>query len=42
MGSNPFKSPPADLLAEGLSTVMLYLRVRINRIALMHKLILDK
>ncbi|CAN0500739.1 unnamed protein product, partial [Ectocarpus sp. 12 AP-2014] len=40
MDSNPFKSPPPELLAEGITTVMKYVRVRIHRIDLLHKLIL--
>lgn len=39
MDSNPFKSPPPELLAEGLATVMQYLRVRIQRTDAMHDLI---
>lgn len=39
MDSNPFKSPPPELLAEGLATVMQYLRVRIQRTDAMHGLI---
>lgn len=39
MDSNPFKSPPPELLAEGLATVMQYLRVRIQRTDTMHGLI---
>ncbi len=42
MDSNPYKSPPPELLAEGISTVMQYVRVRMQRIELMHKLILER
>ncbi|CAM9406930.1 unnamed protein product [Ectocarpus sp. 6 AP-2014] len=42
MDSNPYKSPPPELLAEGITTVMKYVRVRIHRIDLLHKLILDR
>lgn len=42
MDSNPFKSPPPDLLAEGLSTVMTYLRVRMRRIEVVHSLIVER
>lgn len=42
MDSNPYKSPPPELLAEGISTVMQYVRVRMKRIEVMHKLILKR
>lgn len=42
MDSNPYKSPPPELLAEGISTVMQYVRVRMQRIDLMYKLILER
>ncbi|CAM9220260.1 unnamed protein product [Ectocarpus sp. 4 AP-2014] len=42
MDSNPYKSPPPELLAEGITTVMQYVRVRIHRIDLLHKLILNR
>lgn len=42
MHSNPYKSPPPDLLAEGISTVMQYVRVRMQRIDRMHKIILER
>lgn len=42
MDSNPYKSPPPELLAEGISTVMQYVRVRMQRIKVMHKLILKR
>lgn len=42
MDSNPYKSPPPDLLAEGISTVMQYVRVRMQRIDFMYKLIKER
>ncbi|CAB1109198.1 unnamed protein product [Ectocarpus sp. CCAP 1310/34] len=42
MDSNPYKSPPPELLAEGITTVMQYVRVRMHRIDLLHKLILNR
>lgn len=42
MDSNPYKSPPPDLLAEGISTVMQYVRVRMQRIDRMFNLILER
>ena len=42
MDSNPFQSPPPELLAEGLATVVQYLRVRIKRIDAMHSLIQER
>lgn len=42
MDSNPYKSPPPDLLAEGISTVMQYVRVRMQRIDRMYNLILER
>ncbi|CAM9879921.1 unnamed protein product, partial [Laminaria digitata] len=42
MDSNPFKSPPPELLAEGLTTVMQYLRVRMQRTDDMHGLIVKR
>ena len=42
MDSNPYKSPPPELLAEGISTVMQYVRVRMQRIDRMYNLILGR
>lgn len=42
MDSNPFKSPPLEILGEGFPTVVQYLRVRMKRIAVMHYLILER
>ena len=42
MDSNPYKSPPPELLAEGISTVMQYVRVRMRRIDHMYNLILER
>ncbi|CAM9250870.1 unnamed protein product [Scytosiphon promiscuus] len=42
MDSNPYKSPPPELLAEGIATVMLYVKIRMKRIDVMHNLILDR
>lgn len=42
MDSNPYKSPPPELLAEGISTVMQYVRVRMERINRMYNMILER
>eukprot|EP00752_Nemacystus_decipiens_P011950 g10596.t1 len=42
MDSNPYKSPPPELLAEGISTLMQYVRVRMQRIDRMYNLILER
>ncbi|CAM9458599.1 unnamed protein product [Pylaiella littoralis] len=42
MDSNPYKSPPPELLAEGITAVMQYVRVRMRRIDFMFKLIQER
>lgn len=42
MDSNPYKSPPPALLAEGIATVMMYIKIRMKRIDTMYNLILKR